>query len=134
MNEPHNSHNSGETRCASDGAEVPSGARHAAPLPEGEVTAKQTVAVRAALLALAFYKVNLSVLFAGSCRFEPTCSRYMYEAVARFGVMRGVWLGTKRLLRCHPLSKRFGHDPVPETWEEMPSNSNTGAVRTEVHG
>ncbi len=90
--------------------------------------------VRAALLALRFYKAYLSVLFAGSCRFEPTCSRYAYEAIERFGVARGTWLGLKRLLRCHPLSRKFGYDPVPEKWEVMPTNSTTEkALKTEAH-
>jgi putative membrane protein insertion efficiency factor len=75
--------------------------------------------VRAALFALDCYKSYLSVLFAGTCRFEPTCSRYAYEAIERFGVARGVWLGLKRLGRCHPLSRRFGYDPVPEKQKEM---------------
>jgi len=90
--------------------------------------------VRAALLALRFYKSYLSILVGGSCRFEPTCSRYAYEAIERFGVMRGVWLGLKRLLRCHPFSRRFGFDPVPEKWEEMPTNSAAAEVlKTEAH-
>ncbi len=75
---------------------------------------KHSVAVKAALAALRIYKVYLSILFAGSCRFEPTCSRYAYEAIERFGVMRGSWMGLKRLLRCQPLSRKFGYDPVPE--------------------
>jgi putative membrane protein insertion efficiency factor len=79
------------------------------------------IAVRIALLALRFYKTYLSILFAGSCRFTPTCSQYAYEAIERFGVMRGVWLGLKRLLRCHPLSRKFGYDPVPEKWREASS-------------
>ena len=70
--------------------------------------------VRVALLALCFYKTYLSFLFAGNCRFDPTCSQYAYQAIERFGVLRGVWLGLKRLLRCHPLSRKFGYDPVPE--------------------
>ena len=73
--------------------------------------------VRIALLALRFYKTYLSFLFAGNCRFDPTCSQYAYQAIERFGVARGVWLGLQRLLRCHPLSRRFGYDPVPETWK-----------------
>jgi uncharacterized protein len=75
---------------------------------------ERSIPVRAALFALRFYKAYLSVLFGGSCRFEPTCSRYAYEAIERFGVARGIWLGLKRLLRCHPLSRKFGYDPVPE--------------------
>jgi putative membrane protein insertion efficiency factor len=90
------------------------------------------IGVRIALLALRVYKAYLSVLFAGSCRFEPTCSQYAYGAIERFGVVRGVWLGIKRLLRCHPLSRRFGHDPVPEKWEEMPSRTIASAA-SEAH-
>ena len=94
-----------------------------------------------ALFALRFYKAYLSILFAGSCRFEPTCSQYAYEAIERFGVRRGIWLGTKRLLRCHPLSRRFGYDPVPENWRERsaqmsdtpPNASGAAATPHEVH-
>jgi putative membrane protein insertion efficiency factor len=81
-----------------------------------------------ALLALRFYKAYLSILFAGSCRFEPTCSRYAYEAIERFGVARGIWLGMKRLLRCHPLSRKFGYDPVPEKRENMVLEMNAAAA------
>ncbi|MDP9146857.1 MAG: membrane protein insertion efficiency factor YidD [Acidobacteriota bacterium] len=70
--------------------------------------------VKIALFALRLYKSYLSILFAGSCRFHPTCSRYTYEAIERFGVARGMWLGAKRLARCHPFSRKFGYDPVPE--------------------
>jgi putative membrane protein insertion efficiency factor len=90
---------------------------------EKRVSVGHSIPVRAALLALRFYKAYLSILFAGSCRFEPTCSRYAYEAIERFGIARGIWMGLKRLLRCHPLSRKFGYDPVPEKWEEMPTNS-----------
>ncbi len=79
--------------------------------------ARRKIGVRVALLALRFYKAYLSILFAGSCRFQPTCSRYAYAAIERFGVARGTWLALKRLLRCQPLSRKFGYDPVPETWE-----------------
>jgi putative membrane protein insertion efficiency factor len=91
------------------------GGASAAPTDElGKPKAEQSAGVKAALAALRIYKVYLSVLFAGSCRFEPTCSVYMYEAIERFAVMRGSWMGFKRLLRCQPLSRKFGYDPVPE--------------------
>jgi uncharacterized protein len=85
----------------------------------------QSVAVKAALAALRIYKAYLSVLFAGSCRFEPTCSMYAYEAIERFGVTRGSWMGLKRLLRCHPLSRKFGYDPVPKKMEMARPESAT---------
>ena len=96
--------------------------------------ATQTVPVKVALFALHIYKAYFSLLFAGSCRFEPTCSRYAYEAIERFGLIRGMWLGLKRLLRCQPLSRKFGYDPVPEketvveNQEKMRSNSVEAAV------
>lgn len=77
-----------------------------------------------ALFALRFYKAYLSLLFAGSCRFEPTCSQFSYEAIERFGVARGSWLTLKRLARCHPFSGKFGYDPVPEI-EEREKSANT---------
>lgn len=77
-----------------------------------------SLGTRLALFALRCYKAYLSVLFAGTCRFEPTCSQYAYQAIERFGVLRGVWLGTRRLSRCHPFSRRFGVDPVPESFSD----------------
>jgi uncharacterized protein len=91
---------------------------------------RKTVATRAALSALRFYKAYLSLFVGGSCRFAPTCSMYAYEAVERFGVARGSWLALKRLLRCHPLSGRFGYDPVPETWRDP---QNATAAPNEAH-
>ena len=64
------------------------------------------------LAALRGYKLLLSPLFAGSCRFVPSCSDYMAEAVTRHGAARGVWLGIRRLARCQPLGSA-GYDPVP---------------------
>ena len=87
-------------------------------LGPGTTRANASVAVRIALFALRCYKAYLSALFAGTCRFEPTCSQYAYQAIERFGILRGVWLGAKRLARCHPFSGKFGYDPVPEALTE----------------
>ncbi len=59
------------------------------------------------------YQVLLSPLFAGSCRFIPSCSEYAIEALRRHGAVRGSWLAAYRVLRCQPLCKA-GVDPVPD--------------------
>lgn len=63
------------------------------------------------LLILGGYKRFVSPLLPSACRFHPTCSEYMREAVERYGARRGVWLGLRRLARCHPLNPG-GLDPV----------------------
>jgi putative membrane protein insertion efficiency factor len=67
----------------------------------------------AVLLLLRAYKLLISpLIFAGTCRFTPSCSDYMSDAVRTHGAARGVWLGLRRLGRCHPLGGH-GFDPVP---------------------
>jgi putative membrane protein insertion efficiency factor len=67
---------------------------------------------RALLFTLRVYKKVLSPLLGSHCRFCPTCSDYMAQAIAKYGAGRGVWLGLKRLSRCHPFHSG-GLDPVP---------------------
>ena len=72
------------------------------------------------LSAISAYQKSLSpdhgvvgkAILGGACRFTPTCSQYTYEAVSRYGTLKGLWLGLKRIVRCHPFTKG-GFDPVP---------------------
>lgn len=65
-----------------------------------------------ALIPLRFYKRFISPWLPPMCRFEPTCSVYMMQAIEKYGTMRGVWLGLRRLSRCHVFNPG-GWDPVP---------------------
>jgi putative membrane protein insertion efficiency factor len=69
---------------------------------------------RIALALIRVYKIVLSPLFAGSCRYLPGCADYMTESIMRHGFVRGGWLGTRRLCRCHPFGGH-GYDPVPQS-------------------
>ena len=69
-------------------------------------------AARALLLLIEAYRLTLSPLFVGACRFEPSCSRYATQAIERHGARRGGALALRRLLRCRPFGAN-GYDPVP---------------------
>jgi uncharacterized protein len=68
-------------------------------------------AKRVALQILRGYKWMISPMLPPACRYVPTCSEYAMEAIERYGVLRGGWMGLTRVLRCHPFS-RNGYDPV----------------------
>jgi len=67
---------------------------------------------RVAIAMIRGYQVSLAHFMVTQCRFTPSCSNYTLEAVNRYGVMKGCWLGARRILRCHPLHPG-GYDPVP---------------------
>jgi putative membrane protein insertion efficiency factor len=62
------------------------------------------------------YQKALSPVLGRNCRYQPTCSRYAHEAIGRFGLLRGGWMGIRRIGRCHPF-KEGGLDPVPDREE-----------------
>lgn len=70
------------------------------------------VAKKIMLSLIRFYQLAISPYHKPCCRFTPTCSRYAYEAIVKYGAIKGGYLALKRILRCHPFSKG-GYDPVP---------------------
>jgi len=64
------------------------------------------------ILLIKIYQLLISPLFPSSCRYTPTCSHYTLEALKKYGILKGSWLGIKRISRCHPWGGS-GYDPVP---------------------
>lgn len=75
------------------------------------------------MLLIRIYWVTLSPLIGQACRYEPSCSRYTYTCLERFGPFRGSWLGLKRICRCHPFHPG-GFDPPPELPSQAPANAD----------
>lgn len=69
-----------------------------------------------ALAVIRFYQRFISPALPSACIYEPSCSRYTYQAIERYGFIRGAWLGIKRISRCHPFHQG-GYDPVPDLEE-----------------
>ena len=93
-----------------------------APRPRG-----RGIAARGALKLIRGWQVFVSSWRAPSCRFTPSCSAYTMQAIERFGLARGGYLGVCRLLRCHPWH-RGGHDPVPPLVAESAESSRPDPV------
>jgi putative membrane protein insertion efficiency factor len=75
--------------------------------------------MRSLLLALIrLWQATLSQALPPSCRFTPSCSQYGFEAISRYGALRGGWLAIRRIGRCHPFHPG-GYDPVPDLDFEM---------------
>lgn len=68
---------------------------------------------RLATAGIRFYKAWVSPLLPSACRYYPTCSRYTLDAVNKYGTLQGLWMGIKRLCRCHPWHPG-GYDPVDQ--------------------
>ena len=67
--------------------------------------------IRSLLIAMVrFYQRAVSPLLGSNCRFSPSCSQYTIEAIEKYGAIRGIWKGVKRIARCHPFSSG-GYDP-----------------------
>lgn len=67
---------------------------------------------RALLLLIRFYQLAISPMLPASCRYYPTCSVYGYEAIEKYGILRGGWLAMRRVARCNPWHEG-GYDPIP---------------------
>ena len=65
-----------------------------------------------ALKLIRGYQVAISPMLPPSCRYVPSCSEYGFEAIERYGILKGGWMAVRRIGRCHPFAKG-GHDPVP---------------------
>jgi len=64
------------------------------------------------ILLVRIYKYAISPFLPNACRYTPTCSQYAEEAIKKYGPIKGIWLGIKRISRCHPWGGH-GYDPVP---------------------
>lgn len=68
---------------------------------------------RGLIFLVKLYQRFISPLLGGNCRFHPTCSQYSITAIEHFGVIKGLWLTIRRIIRCHPLNPG-GYDPIPQ--------------------
>jgi putative membrane protein insertion efficiency factor len=64
------------------------------------------------ILIIKMYQLLVSPILPANCRYQPTCSHYTVEALKKYGIFKGGWLGIKRISRCHPWGSS-GYDPVP---------------------
>jgi putative membrane protein insertion efficiency factor len=85
-----------------------------------------SVVVRGVIFLIELYRHTISPLRLPTCRFAPTCSQYAVDALSEYGLMRGGWLATVRLLKCGPWH-RGGWDPVPERHGAAEHESSEGA-------
>jgi putative membrane protein insertion efficiency factor len=82
---------------------------------------------------LTAYRAVISPLYGDVCRYYPSCSHYTLQAIQQHGVLRGVWLGTRRIARCHPWAEG-GVDDVPHTHHDRYAVTRFGFVVANSHG
>lgn len=85
---------------------------------------------RLLILLVKFYQYFISPMLPPSCRYEPTCSAYMIEAIQVHGSLKGLYLGVRRVLRCHPL-REGGYDPVPPACCAPPSSDDEKKLKND---
>ncbi len=73
---------------------------------------KRTISQKIGIKVVRFYQLGISPYLGGNCRFQPTCSQYTIEAIDKYGLIKGAYLGSKRIGRCHPFGGS-GYDPLP---------------------
>jgi hypothetical protein len=73
------------------------------------------------IIPIRMYQLFISPLLGPKCRYTPSCSHYMLQAIEEWGIVQGVWLGVKRISRCHPWNNDDPWDPVPAN----PRKNNT---------
>ncbi|MEE9463992.1 MAG: membrane protein insertion efficiency factor YidD [Candidatus Neomarinimicrobiota bacterium] len=76
------------------------------------VTAVQKPGIEVLVLVIRLYQNTFSLLFPGSCRYEPSCSQYAIDALRKYGLLKGSGRAGRRILRCHPYSKHNSYDPA----------------------
>ena len=76
------------------------------------VSAVRFIAKQIFIVPIKLYQICISSWLPGSCRYSPSCSQYTVIAINKYGIIRGLYLGVKRVLRCHPWGNS-GYDPVP---------------------
>lgn len=92
------------------------------PLLNKMFTKIQTLISKILIAFLRFYKRAISPFLPHACRYTPTCSEYMIEAIKKHGTIKGITLGIKRILRCNPLGES-GYDPVPDNVKKINKKS-----------
>lgn len=85
------------------------------------------------VLILRFYRAVISPLYGDVCRYYPSCSSFTLQAIQRYGVVRGVWMGTRRIARCHPWAAG-GVDDVPVRATQRYELTPFGFVVANSHG